>query len=216
MAKSAKRPAAKKAPARPAPASKSKTAAKAVAKSPAKKVMKPTAKPAVKVAPKSAPKAAAKPASKSVAKKPVPKPKASVKAAAKPATKAKAPAAKPAKPVKKGSSRAVPFKNNGSTPRLGFSAAHPQAPAGGEVHSKPAVPRVELFFDAAPIDPQILDYRPSPDHYVERFASFAEAKERAIDYLIELIEHLEHRLHELKKAESYGHYQTVQRSAAKG
>jgi hypothetical protein len=75
---------------------------------------------------------------------------------------------------------------------------------------------VELFFDAAPIDPRILEYRPSPDHYVERFASFAEAKERAIDYLIELIEHLEHRLHELKKAESYSHYQTVQRTGAKG
>ncbi len=60
---------------------------------------------------------------------------------------------------------------------------------------------VEVYYVLLdPLPPQIHTARPLAATEAVEFASFAEAKERAIDHLIELIEEAERRLHVLRRA----------------
>jgi hypothetical protein len=62
---------------------------------------------------------------------------------------------------------------------------------------------VEVYYVLLdPLPPQIHTARPLAASEAVEFASFAEAKERAIDHLIELIEEAERRLHVLRRATS--------------
>jgi hypothetical protein len=70
-----------------------------------------------------------------------------------------------------------------------------------------AEPELEVYYVTLdPLPPQIHSALPGSGVQAVEFASFAEARERAIDQLIELIEEAERRLHLLRRAGSREEY----------
>jgi hypothetical protein len=69
--------------------------------------------------------------------------------------------------------------------------------------------RQEFYFVAGDYEPRITDKKPKPSGSVLEFASFEEAKDQAIEQLIDLIDRCERRLWEIKRAESFEQYRQL-------
>ena len=82
-----------------------------------------------------------------------------------------------------------------------------QKPAAVQDQVVAAEPDLEVYYVTLdPLPPQIHSAMPASGVQAVEFSSFAEARERAIDQLIELIEEAEHRLHLLRRAGSREEY----------
>jgi hypothetical protein len=152
-------------------------------------------------------KTASKPASKKPTKPPV---------AAKPAAPAKATPGKASTAAADAKSKApgkkpAAAKSNGKQPAAKTAAKPASVPAASATKSnstKSAAAPAEaasagFYFLSEVIDPQVTRSRPAAQQVaVGRFADFADARQHAIDYLVDLIDRCEIRLWQFKRADS--------------
>jgi hypothetical protein len=93
-------------------------------------------------------------------------------------------------------------------------ASAPSAPKANSTSSKSpkrtvAKSKKEFYFVAGDYEPRITDKKPKPSGSVLEFSSFEEAKDQAVEQLIDLIDRCERRLWEIKRAESFEQYQQL-------
>jgi len=94
------------------------------------------------------------------------------------------------------------------------SNAAKAAPANAKSTKRAATAPVSIakkafYFVAGDYEPRITDKKPKPSGRVIECPSFDEAKDQAVEQLIDLIDRCERRLWEIKRAESFEHYQQL-------
>ena len=80
--------------------------------------------------------------------------------------------------------------------------ANAKTPKRAAVHTNKA-----YFFVAGDYEPRITDKKPTPSARVLEFSTFEEAKDQAVEQLIDLIDRCEQRLWAIKRAENFEQYQ---------
>lgn len=103
-------------------------------------------------------------------------------------------------------------------PKLGSAKApKAKAPAASKVKARAAAKRISppvettemFYFFVEGTEPRLSDARPQTKGNVESADNFAAAREKAVDYLIDLIDSLEQRLWQFKQAEDFAAYQSL-------
>ena len=112
---------------------------------------------------------------------------------------------KPAAPPAKAAAASKPAAAKTAAPKT--TAAKPAAPKAPKRAA--ATAKAAFYFVAGDYEPRITDKKPKPGGSVLEFPSFEEAKDQAVEQLIDLIDRCERRLWEIKRAENFEQYQKL-------